>query len=176
MNDNRNQKPPPLGQGPKGGPGRKPPLPTYRRSPFTWLIIAAVIFTAMMMLQRGLGGGTMSVDAFEEHLTNGDVESVKLSRAKVTGEFKEGLATDAKGRRFTVHYRGDAARERMPRIHKIVADTGNTVTVEYAAQGLWLNMLLTFFMPLVVILVIFYFLYARNAQKPDKVEFISDER
>ncbi|UCG58481.1 MAG: ATP-dependent zinc metalloprotease FtsH [Phycisphaerales bacterium] len=159
MNGNQNQRPTQPGRGPKGGPGKKPPLAGYRRSPFSWLIIAALIFTAMMMLQQGLGGNTISWDVFEKHLRNDDVESVKITETKVTGKFRKDLATEVKGRSFTVHYHGDAAQER---IYRIIDETGNILTVEYAEQRIWLIMLINWVLPLAVIVGLFYFLFARN--------------
>jgi cell division protease FtsH len=124
------------------------------------LIIAAVIFTAMMMLQRGLGGNTITWDVFEEHLRNDEIESLDISETEIKGKFRKDLATVRKGgQSFTVRYHGQAALERVFRIWE---ETGRSAKLEQSHQPIWLSMLLSFVLPLAIIVVLFYFLFARN--------------
>ena len=69
-NDSNNtQNDPPRENG--GRPNRKPQVQNYRRSPFSWLIMAIVVFGAMMMLQQGLVTKTLRWDEFTQYLQEG---------------------------------------------------------------------------------------------------------
>ena len=78
---------------PKGMP--KKSLPKYNQSPFSWLIIALIIMTMLMMLR-----GVQKVEEinyspdFLEYVEAGYIESVKIQDNKIEGKFNEsGIAS-----------------------------------------------------------------------------------
>ena len=100
---------------------RKPALPAYKRGPFSWLIVAIIIFTAMMMLQQGLVTNTLRWDEFTQYLEEGgQIDRIDIGETEIAGKFKEGsrAAQDRKGvLAFKVNYRPDGgAKERLNEI------------------------------------------------------------
>jgi cell division protease FtsH len=144
---------------PQGGPVKKPPLPSYKRGPLSYLIIAVVIFTAMMMIQQGLASNNIDWDEFERHVKNGQVESIEIGETEITGKFKrdtDGQETK-KPASFTVDYRPDVAGEKLM---ELLEDSG--ISWKFAKQRIWLIMLMQWVLPLVVLVGLFYFIFARN--------------
>ena len=82
-------------------PNKKPTLPAYKRSPLSWLIVAIILFTAMMMLQQGLVTNTLRWDQFIQYLNEGgQIERIEIGETEISGKFKEGseAAEKARGR------------------------------------------------------------------------------
>jgi len=144
---------------PQDGPAKKPPLPSYKRGPLSYLIIAVVIFTAMMMIQQGLASNNIDWDEFERHVKNGQVESVEIGETEITGKFKRS-ADDQETKKltsFTVNYKPDVAGEKLM---ELLEDSG--ISWKFAKQRIWLIMLMQWVLPLVVLVGLFYFIFARN--------------
>ncbi|MHC4537512.1 MAG: ATP-dependent metallopeptidase FtsH/Yme1/Tma family protein [Planctomycetota bacterium] len=89
MNDKQDNKPGLPRRGLQNRPGKKPPLPRYRRGPFSYLIIAIAIFMVMMMLQSWQRVDKIRWDEFVEHLKQGNIESVIVKDTEVTGQFTQ---------------------------------------------------------------------------------------
>jgi cell division protease FtsH len=161
MGNSKKQKPnqPPRLPGRKLG--RKTPLPSYKRGPFSWLIIAIAIFAAMMILQRGLGSDNISWDEFERHLRNNEIKSIEIGETEISGKFKETVVSqDEKGSiSFTVDYNQDEA---IKRVFSILDETDSDVDVKMAKQRVWLIMLMQWVLPLLLLIGFFYFIFARN--------------
>ena len=159
MTNGKNKKParPRPGPGPRGG--KKPPLPSYRRGPLSWLIIAVVVFTAMMMLQQWRSIENINWDDFERYLENNEIESVEIGETEITGKFNQ-KGKDGRGEKasvsFAVDYNPNVVGDRLNAL--LVA---SDVKVKFAKQHIWLTMLLGWILPLLVLLAIFYFLFAR---------------
>ena len=156
---------------PDGRSSRKPPLPGYKRSPFSWLIIAIIIFTAMMMLQQGLVTNTIRWDQFTAYLERGgQIESIQVGETEISGKFREGseAATEHGAVAFKVNYRPDAgALERLNAIldslkEKEVEDASYAIEIEYNKPQLWMIWLLNWLLPILLLVGFFYFFFARN--------------
>jgi len=159
MSNGQNKKPNSPRSGPQGRGGKKPPLPSYRRGPFSYIIIAVVIFTAMMMLQQLRRVDKIRWDEFITHVENKHIRSAELGETEIRGKFnQEGIANRAEGASdsFSVSYNREAMGER---IEEMLRQSGAELT--WAEQRIWLTMLLSWVLPLLVILGIFYFLFAR---------------
>ncbi len=161
MSNGRKQKPNQPPRLPGRRKGRKPPLPSYKRGPFSWLIIAIAIFAAMMILQHGLGSNNISWDEFERHLRNNEIKSLEIGETEISGKFKEALVSqDEEGSvSFTVDYNQEEA---IKRIWSILDETGSDVDVKMAKQRIWLIMLMQWVLPLLLLIGFFYFIFARN--------------
>ena len=160
MSNAKNKKPARPRLGPQGRGGKKPPLPSYRRGPLSYIIIAVVIFTAMMMLQQWRRVDKIRWDEFTKHIENNHVESVKIGDTEITGKFNQ-AGISLRGKKappsFTVNYK----QEWLDRQYLEKLSTEYGVKVEFAEQHIWLTMLLSWLLPLLVLLAIFYFLFAR---------------
>jgi len=159
MTNGKSKKPARPRPGPEPRGGKKPPLPSYRRGPLSWLIIAVVVFTAMMMLQQWRSIENINWDDFERYLQNNEIESVEIGEIEITGKFNQkGIA--ARGEKasisFAVDYNPDVIGERL-RTLLIASD----VKWKFAKQHIWLTMLLGWILPLLVLLGIFYFFFVR---------------
>ena len=97
--------------------GKKPPLPSYRRGPFSWLIVAIIVFTIMMMLQQGLATNTLRWDEFRTHLEQGDIERIDIGDTQIVGKFRKEEAPDPKSLSFQVNYRPESAQGTAQRHH-----------------------------------------------------------
>ena len=139
--------------------GKKPPLPSYRRGPFSWLIIAVIVFTAMMMLQQWRRSDKIRWDEFVGHVDNKHIGTAELGETQINGKFNqagiEARPEDAPDS-FTVNYNREAMGEW---IEQKLRQSGAEVT--WAEQHIWLTMLLGWILPLLVLLAIFYFLFMR---------------
>ncbi len=162
MSNGQNRKPTQPRPGPQGRGGKKPPLPGYKRGPFTYLIIGLVLLTGWMMLQQLRGSDNISWDDFERALKNDEIdtskEPIKIGETEITGDFNQKGKDNHEGRKtFTVDYRPDVAGERLMELLK-----DSQVKWKFAKQRIWLIMLIQWVLPLLILVGIFYFLFARN--------------
>ena len=160
MNENQDKKPGLPRRGLSNKPGKKPPLPRYKRGPFSYLAIALAIFMVMMMLQQWQRIEKISLDEFKEHLKQGEIESVIVKDTEITGQFTEGFFDGRQGESkkiFVVNY--------TPNVHgkwlgELLDESG--VKQESAPQRIWLIMLMQWVLPLLLLVGFFYFFFARN--------------
>jgi cell division protease FtsH len=156
MDDDQNKKPTIQRQ----GSGKKPQLTRYRRGPFNYLIIAVILFAAMMVLQQWQRVDTISLDEFAKLLEDGNIESVTVKDTEITGQFKQQYLDSQQGgskKSFVVHYTPAIHGERLGRL---LEESG--VKEESAPQHIWLIMLVQYLLPLLLIIGIFYFFFIRN--------------
>jgi cell division protease FtsH len=161
MDENQDKKPGIPRRGLPNRPGKKPPLPRYKRGPFSYLIIAIAIFMVMMMLQQWQRVETIRWDEFVEHIESKHVESITVKDTEVTGQFTDAYLADKQGqgkKSFVVNYNPDVhgawIKELLQKHPEIQSDT--------APQRIWLIMLMQWVLPLVLLIGFFYFFFARN--------------
>jgi cell division protease FtsH len=160
MNDIQDNKPDLPRRGLQNRPGKKPPLPRYKRGPFSYLVIAIAIFMVMMMLQQWQRIDKITLDEFKQHLKKGEIESVIVKDTEITGQFTEGFFDGQEGkskRSFVVNYTPDVHGKWLG---ELLDESG--VKQESAPQRIWLIMLIQWVLPLVLLIGFFYFFFARN--------------
>jgi cell division protease FtsH len=160
MNDIQDNKPDLPSRGLQNRPGKKPPLPRYKRGPFSYLVIAVAIFMVMMMLQQWQRIDKITLDEFKQHLKKGEIESVIVKDTEITGQFTEGFFDGQEGkskRSFVVNYTPDVHGKWLG---ELLDESG--VKQESAPQRIWLIMLIQWVLPLVLLIGFFYFFFARN--------------
>jgi cell division protease FtsH len=142
---------------------KKPPLPGYRRGPFSWLIIALVVLAAMMTMQLGLSQHNISWNEFEQNLTDGNVAQFRIGETDITGKLNGPVAgqTD-KSLSFSVSYNNPKAIDRVWSIIDDLPQEKKPKTYEMAPQKVWLIMLLNWVLPILLLIGFFYFFFARN--------------
>ncbi|MCU0915278.1 MAG: ATP-dependent zinc metalloprotease FtsH [Planctomycetes bacterium] len=147
-------------------PPRKPALPAYKRSPFSWLIVALILLTAMMMLQQGLVTNTLRWDQFTQYLEEGgQIDRIDIGETEITGKFKEGsrAAGETGAVAFKVNYRPEGgAKERLNEILNSLKQKGDDLKYEYTQQRIWMLWLLNWLLPVLLLVGFFYFFVARN--------------
>ncbi len=150
---------------------RKTPLPGYRRSPLSWLIIGIIIFTAMMMLNQGLVTNTLTWSQFRQYVEQGgQVERIEIGETEIAGKFREGseAAKEQGSLAFKVNYRPDAgAEERLNKLIDLIEqqaqkDPSYAVQIEWTKQQIWMIMLINWLLPILVLVGLFYFFFVRN--------------
>ena len=137
---------------------KKPHVPTYKRGPFSWLLIAAVIFTAMMIVQRWQGVGEISWTEFVEHVRNSHIDSVTVKDTEITGKFNELGRSQQDGKAsFVVYFNPDV---QGPNLDKLLQE--NNVKYNIAPPRMWFWNLIGMLLPIIILVGIFYFMFARN--------------
>ena len=150
MDEYQDKKPGLPRRGLSNRPGMKPPLPRYKRGPFSYLIIAIAIFMVMMMLQQWQRIDKISLDEFKMHLKQGEIESVIVKDTEITGQFTEDFFNSQQGKSkksFVVNYTPNLHGERLGRL---LDESG--VKEESAPQRIWLIMLMQWVLPLVLLI------------------------
>ncbi|UCD00337.1 MAG: AAA family ATPase, partial [Phycisphaerales bacterium] len=122
----------------------------------------------MMMLQQGLATNTLPWDEFATHLEQGLVEEINIGDTEIKGKFKKGVGPAKDSVAFKVNYRPESgAKERLNEIlavleEKAAEDPQYKVKNEYSGQRIWLMMLMSYLLPILILLGFFYFFFARN--------------
>lgn len=139
--------------------GKRPPMPAYRPSPFRWLLIAVLLFAAMMTVKSMLVKQVISWDEFKGFVKQGQVESVIIKESEVIGKFTPEVlekSTEYEKQTFVVYYSSDVGEQ----LEKLLDEY--SVKVEYEPPKTWLINLLGMFLPIIIFVGILYFLFARN--------------
>ncbi|MBM4028994.1 MAG: ATP-dependent zinc metalloprotease FtsH [Planctomycetes bacterium] len=147
-------------------PNNKPSLPTYKRGPFSWLIVAILVLMAMMMLQQGLVTQTLSWSEFVQRLEQGgQIDRINIGETEITGKFADSSDVVQKGGNptFKVNYRPESgAKERLNEVLTSLEQRGDAPQYEYTQQRIWMLWLLNWLFPVLLLVGVFYFFFARN--------------
>ncbi|MHC4370172.1 MAG: ATP-dependent metallopeptidase FtsH/Yme1/Tma family protein, partial [Planctomycetota bacterium] len=165
MDDNRDQHTPSQQRGPQNRPEKKPPLPRYRRTPFSYIVIIFALLTMMMMMKPFWSmSDRIRWDEFTAYVEAGHIKAVKVKETAIEGEFnEEGMAARVEkigkkaSKSFSVDYNPNWTG---PEYTQQLEDSG--IEVNFARPQLWLIMLMQWVLPLLVIVGFFYFFFARN--------------
>jgi len=163
MTDSQNKKPAQRRPGPQGRGGKKPPLPSYKRGPLSYLIIAVVIFTVMMMFQQLHRVDKISWNEFVEDIEKKRINSVIIKDTEITGEFNELGITSRDGKSkgsFVVYYKPEIHRDWLGELLKQMKEDG--VRIDSEPPRTWLWNLVGMIFPILILVGVFYFLFARN--------------
>jgi len=141
-------------------PGKKPPLPSYRTGPFNMLVILILLLTGWMLLQQWQSVDEIRWDEFVSHIENKHIDSVTIKEAEIVGKFnEEGLASRGEKSKvsFVVYYKPEVHGERLERLLE-----ENGVKNDTSPPRTWLYNLLGMILPVLFVVGIFYFMFARN--------------
>jgi len=138
---------------------KKSPFPGYKRGgPFSWLLVLIVIFTTWAMLQR-LPTDNIDWGTFDTYLNQGRIESVEIGETQIKGSFKPDAFPEEKKAplSFTVDYKPEMVGEKL--LEKLEK---NGVKCKFVQPRTWIWNLVGTFFPIIVLVALFYFLFARN--------------
>lgn len=142
------------------GGEKKPPLPSSRRGPLTYVLILVFVLTAMLMLQQWQDAQNIGYDEFLRYLDAQQIESVEISEVTISGEFNaDGIASRGEDapKSFVVDYKPRTVGEGlMERLEK------SGVKIKFTKPRTWIYTLINMLLPLALIIAIFYFFILRN--------------
>ncbi len=144
---------------PQGGPGQKQQPPKYKRNPLNLLLIAILVFSAIMLLSRAVSSTEISWTEFEQYLQNDQVKSLKIGDTRIDGKLRASLADDNADApdSFTVKFSADLFADRL---NELTRD--KDIEIKIVAQDLWLLILAQWFLPLLIFGGLIYFMFIRN--------------
>ncbi len=155
--------PPPPGSDPGRRGPRRPLVPGPGGRPFRvltiWLFVALVaLFLVQYLPGVGTGQSEITYSDFLTQARRGNLKEVTIVRGEARGEFRRpispsGSTRGAEQKRFRVYLPGDD-----PQLAKeILAADSTTVIKSKQASNPWLNVLLTWSIPLLIVIVIWIF-------------------
>ncbi|MHC4387932.1 MAG: ATP-dependent metallopeptidase FtsH/Yme1/Tma family protein, partial [Planctomycetota bacterium] len=163
MSDHQSKKPSQQRPGPQKTPGKKPPLPTHKRSPLAYLLIGLVLLTAWMMLQNLYKTEEIRWDEFVNHVESKHIASATLKSTQITGKLNEAGIASRQGKArdsFVVYYEPEVNRDAVAQLWDDMARDGVKLKIE--PPRVWLIMLMQWVLPLLILVGFFYFIFARN--------------
>ncbi len=158
--DNRGKEPSGSGRGPGGRGGKKPTIPRYRHGPLSWLIIGILLLSLVMIYQQHQSVESIRWDEFVNYIENKDIDTIIIRDTEIVGKFNEqGIASrDGKAKSsFVVYYKPEVHGEWLARLlveHEVKNNSEPPRT--------WLWNLISMLVPIILLVVVFYFLFARN--------------
>jgi cell division protease FtsH len=159
MTDKQNKRPTLPPRGPQKRPGQKPPMPRYKRGPYSYIVIFILILILWTIVQQLQRPDNITWNEFVEYAENNQIESIEIGETEINGKFKTGIA-DREPKAplsFTVDYKQEWVPDQY--LEKL-EDSG--IEVKFAKQHLWFYMLLNWLFPLLLVVGFFYFFFIRN--------------
>ena len=159
MNGKQNKKPTRPFYGMQNKPGRKPPIPQRRTPTITYIVIAIVIFTIMMVLNQYQNVEKLNWNQFVKDVNDGYIKNIVIKDTEITGQFTDKYLSSEKNKKdnFVVTYNPEVYG---PMIRDLIEKTG--IENSAALPNQWLIFFVQWVLPLLVIVGMFYFLFFRN--------------
>ena len=132
-------------------------MPPQKGRPLNYLLIVLLIIAAMTFISQGFTAKTIKFSEFEAHLEKGEIETATIGSYEIKCELKDAPGLDPKEKAFRVDYRpavDDSA------LTKKLTDKG--VSWKYEEHQVLLEFFMSFIFPILLIVGLFYFLFARN--------------
>jgi cell division protease FtsH len=145
---------------PKPKPGRKSPLRPQKGKPFNYLIIVALIILAMTFLNNNLAGHKIEWNQFETYLENQDIEKMEISDYEISGKFK--VLQEIKEGKSIQNFRVDFKSELLINDQFWNLIKGSGVQWKFKTVNPLFEFFMGYIFPLLLIIGVFYFLFARN--------------
>ncbi len=159
MTDKQNKRPTLPPRDPQKRPGQKPPLPRYKRGPYSYIVIFILILILWTIVQQLQRPDNIAWNEFVQYAENNQIESIEIGETEIKGKFRTGIPNrDQKAPlSFTVDYKQEWVPDQY--LEKL---EGSGIEVKFARQHLWFYMLLNWLLPLLLIVGFFYFFFIRN--------------
>jgi len=146
----------------KEGPGKKPQLPGYNRAPFGWLLVAILLLSVLVFAQKYNKVQEVKMSDFFTYLDKGYIENVQITDTELHGKFNE---TGQKVRQAQAPDAPDSFRVIVQESGKKLVEEKlqkSSVKWEYSRPQMWVPLLVNWVLPLLFLVVLFYFLFVRN--------------
>ncbi len=140
----------------KNPAGKKPPAQTYKGGPYSWLLIAVVIFIIFSIFSSLQSGNKISWSEFKKLVREGGVASARIDSTQISGRLTD---TGMKLRETNVaKYRVTIDTEIKDIAEKFLTD--NNVETDFAEPP-WLWPLLGW-LPMMIFVGLIWFFFIRN--------------
>jgi len=139
--------------------GKQQPL-GGRKMPLRWILIVLLVLTLMMTFQMYQQREEISNDQFDKYIAEGKIESVEIAEREITGKFNAaGMQSrpPETSEKFSVGYHP----EMLPDITAKLRAANVKWTV---AKPQILMPILSWILPIVLMVAFFYFLFVRNVK------------
>ena len=159
MTDKQNKRSSLPPQDPQRRSGQKPPLPRYKRGPYSYIVIFILILLLWTIIQQYQGNNDIPWSKFIEYLKNDQIASVEIGETTLTGKFNTEISLDENRilTTFTVDYKQELVRDRLV---EMLDEKG--IEYKFSKQHFWIYGLLNILLPLLLIIGFFYFFFARS--------------
>ncbi len=138
-------------------PGKKPPMPPQKGKPINYLVIVLLIIAAMTFISQGFTAKTIEFSKFLDHVDANEIESVVIGSYEIKAEFNDASIQDPKEKEFRVDYQPNTDDTALT--DKL---TKHNVTWKYEEHQVLLEFFMSFIFPILLIVGLFYFLFARK--------------
>jgi len=160
MNEGKKRKDVRRRSGPVGRGGKRPAQPAYGGGFFKLMLLGFGIFALMMLVQQWQRTETIRYDEFLKYLKAGDIEQVLVGDTDIRGQFKDAAVKshgENAAKSFVVDYKPEVVRDELVLVLK-----QSGVKWKFARQHIWLWNLVSLLLPLFLIGVFIYIMFARN--------------
>ena len=160
MSNSQKKKSPLYSRGKPDNQDLKPPLPRYKRSSYSTILIVFLFVTLALMLTYRGKVEEISWSDFVKQIQEKHIQNVVVKETECTGQFTDAYITSQQGKgkkSFVVNYNPAV---HGPWLMELLKD--NNVPNDTAPQHIWLTMLLQLLLPLLILVGFFYFFFARN--------------
>ncbi len=142
------------------GKGKKPYFKSYKNTHLTWLLVLAVMLTLITISNR-MPTYNIRWDEFVKYLENNQIESVEIDETQISGKFKPNTVDDSNKavKKFSVDYKPDVVGKQL---EDLLQKSG--VKREFVKPNTWLYTLIQMLFPVIVLVGLFYFIFARNVR------------
>jgi cell division protease FtsH len=131
-----------------------------KKMPFRWLLILIVLSMFILTFNQYKEHDQVTNDEFEKYISEGKIESVEIGEGEITGTFNAAgvqARPPKASKKFSVGYHS----EMLPDITAKLQTAGVKWTV--AQPQVWMP-LLSWVIPLVIMIAFFYFIFVRNVK------------
>ena len=131
-----------------------------KKMPFKWFLVVLIFITLMMMVQMYQGRDEITNDEFNKYIAEGKIESVEIAEREITGKFNAAGIESRPPRTlktFSIGYHP----EMLPDITSKLQAANIKWTV--VKPQMWMQ-ILSWILPIVLMIVFFYFLFIRNVR------------
>ena len=139
-------------------PGKKPPL-SPGRGPWRYLGIILLIIFTMTLFSGDMTSNKITFSEFEDAVAKGEVYKVEINETEIRGELKEKPDQENPNDKpkFRLEYQPHVLPENFTDRLK---EQG--IEVEFTRQPMLLQMFVAYILPVLILVAVFYFLFARN--------------
>ncbi len=139
--------------------GKQQPL-GGKKMPFRWLLMVLVFLSLMMMFQMYQGRDEITNDEFNRYIAEGKIESVEIAEREITGKFNTaGIQSrpPKAPKTFSIGYHPEMLPDITAKLQ--------AANVKWAvAKPQILMPILSWILPIVLMIAFFYFLFVRNVR------------
>jgi cell division protease FtsH len=159
MTDKQNKRSPLPPNDPKRGPGQRPPLPRYKRGPYSYIVFILLGILLLTIFQQYKSDDDVSWSKFVEYLNNDQIANVEIDETTLKGKFNNEIILDDERTltTFTVDYKQELVRDRLV---EMLDEKG--IEYKFEKQHIWMSFLLSILFPLLLIIGFFYFVFGRS--------------